>query len=203
MATKLPKISDWYAGNLRFLSFDVVDKDHGDMPFNLSGKSAKWSLAIMDGGSYSTEPSLEKKSSTGGISMAPTKVTAAVVSAAGTGYVVGDELLVLGGDGDPAYVTVATIGVGGAVATVVVSGAGTYSLSATSPAQTAGGSGSGCTLTLTFATYEGRLLVTVPSADTAALLGDFHEELEIFDNANEAEVVAVRDVLILANVVNT
>lgn len=203
MATTLTPITDWYAGNLRHLIFDVTDADHGDMPLDLSDKEAKWSLAVVDGGAYSTEPVLEKKSDTGDIDVAPQKIATAVPAAAGTGYVVGDELLVLGGEGDQAYVTVATIGGSGTVTGVTISSAGTYSTTPTSPAATSGGSGVGCTLTLTFGSYSGRLLVTVLSADVATLLGEYHEELELFDADGEAEVVAVRDVTILANVVNT
>lgn len=203
MATTLDPITDWYAGNIRHLIFDVADTDHGDMPMVLSTIEAKWSLAQVDEGTYSPDPILEKKSSASEIDMSPQKVATAVVAAAGAGYVVGDELLVLDGDGDPAYVTVTTIGALGAVATVAISSAGTYSATPSSPASTNGGTGTGCTLTLTFATHVGRVLVTVFSADTVDLLGDYHEELELFDADGEATVVAVRNVTFLSNVVNT
>lgn len=207
MATKLAKISDWYAGTKRLLIFDVTDKDHGSMPLDLSNLTLKWALSRTKDGSYQKELALQKKTGGSGIVTTLTKISAATVNAGGTGYSVGDKLLVSGGTGDAAYVTVATIGVGGAVATVTVTAPGTYSANpaavgaattcTTSPAA------SGCTLNLSFASYAGRALVTVPSADTTSLLGDYHQELEVTDASSEAEVVAVGDVTFLLNVENT
>lgn len=207
MATKLTKIADWYAGTKRLLIFDVTDKDHGSMPLDLTNRTLKWALSRLKDGSYQKDRVLEKKTGGSGIAIALTKIATAVVNAGGSGYSVGDKLLVSGGTGDAAYVTVATLGGGGAVATVTVTAPGTYSAnpSATGAATTCTTSpaASGCTLNLTFANYAGRALVTVPSVDTTALLGDYHQELEIVDATSEAEVVAVGDVTFLLNVENS
>lgn len=207
MATKLTKISDWYAGNKRLLIFDVTDKDHGSMPLDLTGRTLKWAISRSKDGSYQKERVLEKKTGGAGIVTSLTKVATAVVNAGGSGYSVGDKLLINGGTGDAAYVTVATLGGGGAVATVTVTAPGTYSVnpSATGAATTCTTSpaASGCTLNLTFSSFAGRALVTVPSADTVDLLGDYHQELEVVDGTNEAEVVAVGDVTFLSNVENS
>lgn len=207
MATKFAKIRDWYQGNKRLLIFDVIDKDHGDMPLDLSNRTVKWTLARAKDGSYQKENVLEKKTGGSGIVATPlSRVLTALVNAGGTGYVVGDELLVSGGVGNPAFVTVATVS-GTTVLTVTVTEAGTYITTpgATGVATTVPGNvaASGCTLNLTYITYAGRALVTVPSADTVELLGDYHQELEVFDALSEAAVVGVGDVTFLRNVENT
>ena len=77
-------------------------------------------------------------------------VVSAVVSAGGSGYVVGDVLTISGGtQTTAATVTVATLS-GSAVATVSISNAGVYTASPTNPASTTGGTGTGATFTLSF-----------------------------------------------------
>ena len=78
--------------------------------------------------------------------------SAAAVSAAGTGYAVGNVLSVVGGTASiPVELTVATVGGGGSIATVAVTNAGQYTVTPTNPASVTGGAGSGATFTLTFA----------------------------------------------------
>lgn len=78
--------------------------------------------------------------------------TAAAVSAAGTGYAVGNVLTATGGTHSvPVELTVATVGGGGSIATVSVTNAGRYTATPTNPASITGGAGTGATFTLTFA----------------------------------------------------
>lgn len=71
------------------------------------------------------------------------------VSAAGTGYVVGDILTVSGGTSTwPTTLRVATLS-GSGVATATVVNGGAYTVNPTNPASTTGGTGSGATFNLT------------------------------------------------------
>lgn len=77
-------------------------------------------------------------------------ISAATVSAGGTGYTVGDRLTVVGGTGIAGVLVVATLS-GTAVATVTVSAldAGSYTVVPVNPVSVAGGTGSGATFNLT------------------------------------------------------
>lgn len=80
-------------------------------------------------------------------------VASVVIADGGTGYAAKDVLTVSGGTfGEAAIVLVRSVSAG-AVATVELLHAGTYTVDEepTSPVATTGGSGSGCTLTITFA----------------------------------------------------
>jgi hypothetical protein len=95
-------------------------------------------------------------------------LTAATVSAAGNGYLVGDILFLLGGlTGVAASVQVATVGGAGAVATVAIIQGGNYTVNGgipsppSNPVSTATtGAGFGCTLTCTFTVVTGQQLMT-------------------------------------------
>ena len=50
---------------------------------------------------------------------------------------------------------------------------------------------------------NGKLTVELLHADTAKLLGDYHQELELFEADGESTIVAVGDFTILRNVKNT
>jgi hypothetical protein len=76
--------------------------------------------------------------------------TAAAVHSGGggSGYTLGDQLVVLGGTGGAAICVVATLS-GDAVATVTVLSGGAYTVAPTNPASTSSTGGSGCTLDIT------------------------------------------------------
>jgi hypothetical protein len=79
------------------------------------------------------------------------EATAAVISAAGTGYTVDDIVTVVGGSSTGAT-TVTIDSVSGGVPTAVsINTAGNYSSTPSNPAATSGGTGSGLTLTMTWA----------------------------------------------------
>lgn len=81
----------------------------------------------------------------------PKRLKSAVVAAGGTGYSVNDVLTVSGGTFTTAcQVKVLTLGGGGAVATVSVQTAGSYSVLPSNPVSVTGGGGSSATFTLTF-----------------------------------------------------
>ncbi len=80
------------------------------------------------------------------------RVATMAVSAAGTGYRVGDLLTVTGSATRPAVAYVSAVNTAtGAVTAVAIDDAGLYAALPANPAATTGGSGSGCTLTLTSA----------------------------------------------------
>lgn len=73
------------------------------------------------------------------------------IAAAGTDYVVGDQLTLSGGTSTvAAVVEVLTVNGSGGVLTVHIRNAGIYSAGPSSPVSTTGGAGTGCTLTCTF-----------------------------------------------------
>lgn len=77
-------------------------------------------------------------------------MTQATVDDAGTGYVVGDVLTVVGGTFSvPAQVTV-TAETGGVITAVEITNLGTYTVAPTSPVDTLGGTGTGATLDVLF-----------------------------------------------------
>lgn len=103
-------------------------------------------------------------------------VTSAVISAAGTGYAIGDEITLaetVAGDapiGAPAKLLVATLGVGSAIATVTVvnqvlgaspTQGGSYFARQTNPVAQSSttGSGSGATFTLTYGTKASQRVI--------------------------------------------
>jgi hypothetical protein len=107
------------------------------------------------GSAYTTNPtpSITAPTTAGGVQATATctiGVITAVVSAGGSGYLVGDVLTISGGTSTTAAtVTVATLS-GSAVATVTISNVGAYTASPSNPASTTGGTGTGATFTLGF-----------------------------------------------------
>lgn len=196
------------AGDLVLQRFDVADLSvdpDGGVPMDLYGRTARWSLARASGGSYSTDPEVDKDSAGDDVALEPAVIAGVAINAAGTGYAAGDVLGVVGGDGSQAFVRVDTVGGGGAVTAVTLidsDGTNLYKTAPTSPAPAAIGANQTCTLTLTTGTVRGTVLVRMVRADTTALVGQFHQELEIVDADGEGQVVAVGDVTIAANVVN-
>ena len=77
-------------------------------------------------------------------------VATAVVSAGGTGYVVGDVLTASGGTFLNAAKFRVTTESGGVVTGLVIQEGGSYSSNPSSPVSTTGGTGTGCTVTVTF-----------------------------------------------------
>jgi hypothetical protein len=91
-------------------------------------------------------------------------VTSQVFSAAGTGYVVGDILTVVGGTfTSAATITVASVDAGGAIVSANLTTVGVYTIyPGANPIAASGGAGAGATFTLTFGIYA----VTVVSGGT-------------------------------------
>lgn len=79
-------------------------------------------------------------------------VETAVVSAAGTGYTVGDTLTATGGTFTFAATFVVTAVAAGLVTALRLSNGGAYTVNPGTPVSTTGGTGTGCTVTVTFLT---------------------------------------------------
>lgn len=97
---------------------------------------------------------------TDGYTVTAQGATAAAVSAGGSGYAVGDVLVVQDGTtgvGSPTRLRVTTVGAAGAVTAVVVAQAGSWSTNPTNPVgvNSESGSGRGATFTLTLAAGAG------------------------------------------------
>jgi len=92
-------------------------------------------------------------------------VTAAAVSAAGTGNVVGNVLTAVGGVfGTAATFNVTAINVTGGVTAITLASGGTYTNAPSNPASTTGGAGTGATINLTTNVFlSGRPIGTVPA----------------------------------------
>jgi hypothetical protein len=81
-------------------------------------------------------------------------VQSARVFNGGTGYAVGNVLTISNGSfTTAATVTVASVTIGGVIATVTVSNAGSYTAAPNNPAITTGGTGTGASIVLKFSTY--------------------------------------------------
>lgn len=118
------------------------------------------SYAFSNRGTYTALPTVtvSAPSLAGGVTAAGTlsmRAVSATVAAAGTNYVQGDILTVVGGTGSAATFTVATVGAGGEVLTVTVANQGNYTALATNPRTTTTNSVAGTDATLTV-TYEVR-----------------------------------------------
>lgn len=116
------------------------------------------SYTFTNRGSYTALPTVtvSAPSLPGGVQATGTlsmRAVSATVAAAGTGYVQGDILTVVGGTGTAATFEVATVDVGGEVLTVTLVGAGSYTALATNPVATTTNSVAGTDATLTV-TYE-------------------------------------------------
>lgn len=98
-------------------------------------------------------------------------VETAVISAAGTGYVVGDIITATPGTFTHAgKFRVTTIGGGGAITGVVVSEGGAYTVNPSSPVATSGGTGTGATVAVTFNPTGWTALIDITFATTEKVL---------------------------------
>lgn len=117
--------------------------------------SINTTLTVTAGGAYTVQPTVSFSGGNGSGAAAQVLMTgtSAVVSAGGAGYTVGDVLTDVGGafTGTAAQWKVATLGGGGAVATVTLVGGGIYTTIPAQPTVTSGGTGAGATLTVTYA----------------------------------------------------
>jgi hypothetical protein len=96
-------------------------------------------------------PAVFPKPLLSGVAPQDAQVTAAVAATAGSGYVVGNVLTVVGGDYSiGAELTVATVNGTGGVLTVSISNAGSYNETPANPVSVTGGAGTLATFTLTF-----------------------------------------------------
>jgi len=134
----------------------AIDLAAGSSGVNISNGGTVTALTRTAAGSaYTTNPtpSITAPTTAGGVQATATctiGVITAVVSAGGSGYLVGDVLTISGGTSTTAAtVTVATLS-GSAVATVTISNVGAYTASPSNPASTTGGTGTGATFTLGF-----------------------------------------------------
>ena len=137
----------------------IVDPTNGYFTWN-STTLTKWNGTIQlitvtqPGTGFTSVPTF---GSTGGGGTSFTWTAAlecvqATITAAGTGYSVGNVLYISGGTATvPATVTVASINTGtGAITGINLTALGTYTVPPTNPASVTGGGGSGATFTLSF-----------------------------------------------------
>jgi hypothetical protein len=111
-------------------------------------------LAVTHGGaSYVAIPdvTLEGGGGTGAAATASMTVDSITLTDAGTGYAVGDALLVTLTDQTAAVITVTDVDGTGAIQAAELTSGGDYGVLPESPAVVTGGSGSGATFVLTFA----------------------------------------------------
>ena len=80
---------------------------------------------------------------------ATTKITAVGISSGGTGYAVNDVLMVAGGTGTSATLTVTSVS-SGVITALSITTAGAYTSNPSTPNTPTGGTGSGASITLTF-----------------------------------------------------
>lgn len=172
----------------------IIDPTAGYFDWNVTNantlsaiSNAVNSLVVTPGtGGYSSPPTL---TFTGG--GATTQATAtsdlqgvsAVIGAAGTGYVVGDILTLVGGTlgstGSKAQFKVTTIGAGGSVTAVSIFTSGDYTAPPNpgNPVATTGGTGTGCTITTSWGigpitlTSPGTGYVSPPTITLSAVIG--------------------------------
>lgn len=96
-------------------------------------------------------PAVFRKPLLSGIDPQDATATAVSISAAGTGYAVGNTLTVVGGNNIfPVELTVTSIGGSGAITGVSITNAGSYITTPTNPVAVTGGAGSSATFNLTF-----------------------------------------------------
>lgn len=173
-----------------FQFYDLVADKTGKTPLDLTGKTLKWSIARASGGSYSSTPKVDKSSATSAdVTVGALCIATADVFDGGTGYAVGDVLVVRGGRGQQASLVVVTVDGAGSIQELAIKEAGKYLEAPSSPTSVGLGSGSGCMVNITTKVAAGLALVAGGAADTEKLLGDFHQEIELFDQ-NGAHVVA-------------
>lgn len=135
----------------------AIDLAAGSSGVNISNGGTVTALTRTAAGSaYTSIPGvvISAPTTAGGVQATATAtmlVSTAVISAGGSGYLVGDVLTLSGGTfSTVATVTVATLS-GSAVATVTITGSGTYSALPTNPVSVTGGTGAGATFNLTWA----------------------------------------------------
>lgn len=96
-------------------------------------------------------PAVFRKPLMSGVEQQNYEATAVTITAAGTGYAVGNTLLVSGGiDVFPTELTVTTVNGSGGITGITITNAGSYTTPPTNPVSVTGGAGSSATFTLTF-----------------------------------------------------
>jgi hypothetical protein len=96
-------------------------------------------------------PAVFRKPLMSGVAPQEAEAFSVTVTAAGTGYVAGDTLAVVGGIGTiTTELTVSTVNGTGGVTGVTITNAGQYSTAPTNPVSVTGGTGSAATFTITF-----------------------------------------------------
>jgi hypothetical protein len=96
-------------------------------------------------------PAVFRKPLMSGVEQQNYEATAVTITAAGTGYAVGNTLTVVGGIGSIAVeLTVSTINGSGGITGITITNAGNYTAVPTNPVSVTGGAGSSATFTLTF-----------------------------------------------------
>lgn len=201
MATELEPLTI-FAGDSMFLRYQISDMRSdasGSTLLDLTGVSAKWSLTkSMPFSNYASTPSVDKK--TPDVSVSISEISSAIVATNGSGYSVGDILSITGGSGLGGLIRVAATNSFGGVTLVSIFSPGSYIQRPSTVAGCRGGTGVGAILKLGFRIAPGIVLVRLRSADTRALRGDYHAELELFDQSNKSDVVAVGDVTVAVNI---
>lgn len=140
----------------------ITDATNGFFTWNgttLVGPTSIVSITILSGGTYTAVPTISFSGGGGSGAAATANLGlngTQTITVAGTGYVVGDILTLVGGTfTTPGSVKVTTIGGGGAVTAVAVFDPGSYSvLPAAAVATTGSVGGTGCTITPSYAVFS-------------------------------------------------
>lgn len=145
-ATKVPRFGEiWWC----FPKGTSTEPDHAVI-YNIR-EDIWYDCALPEGGrGAGAFPAIFRKPMLSGVAPLAYAAQAAVIDAAGTGYTVGDVLTAVGGQyAIPVELTV-TAETGGAIDTLDITNAGSYTVVPSNPVAVTGGSGADATVTLTF-----------------------------------------------------
>ena len=146
-AYKVPRFGEiWWC----FPFGDSIEPNHAVI-FNVR-ENTWYDTALPNGGrGAGLFPAVFSKPLLSGVEPQEAQAVSVAINAAGTGYVVGNTLDVVGGLGQiDAELTVTTVNGSGGITGVTISNAGQYTETPTNPVSVTGGSGSAATFNLTF-----------------------------------------------------
>ena len=146
-AYKVPRFGEiWWC----FPFGDSIEPNHAVI-FNVR-ENTWYDTALPNGGrGAGLFPAVFSKPLLSGVEPQEAQAVSVAINAAGTGYVVGNTLDVVGGLGQiDAELTVTTVNGSGGITGVTISNAGQYTEIPTNPVSVTGGSGSAATFNLTF-----------------------------------------------------
>jgi hypothetical protein len=146
-AMKVPRFGEiWWC----FPFGDSIEPNHAVI-YNVR-ENTWYDTALPNGGrGAGIFPAVFRKPLMSGVAPQEAEAFSVAVNAAGTGYVAGNTLAVVGGIGQiTTELTVSTVNGSGGVTGVTISNAGQYSTAPTNPVSVTGGAGSAATFDITF-----------------------------------------------------